>query len=58
MSYLQNWANQYDFVSFKTETTNDPNLVGTYTIVDQNNNKLTPEQSITINNSGFRIYIT
>lgn len=55
---LENWANRYDFVSYKTEATNDPTLIGTAKITDQNGSPLSLGQSITVNNSSYRINIT
>lgn len=53
---LQNWANRYDFVTFKTEMTNEPGLLNKkYVVVDQNNNEMKQGQEITVNNSSFNL---
>jgi penicillin-binding protein 1A len=58
-SEMEAWAGRYDFVTFKTETTEDVSLLNRrYRVFDQNGNELSPGQSINVNNSAFRITVT
>ena len=58
-SEMEAWAGRYDFVTFKTETTDDVSLLNRrYRVFDQNGNELSPGQSINVNNSAFRITVT
>ena len=58
-SDMESWANRYDFVSFKTEATSDPNLLAKrYRVVDQNNTELQQGASINVDNSAFRLTVT
>ena len=59
LSEMEEWASRYDFVSFKTETTKDANLLSQkYKVVDQKGNELKKGQNITVDNSSFRLYVT
>ena len=58
-SDVENWASRYDFVTYKTEMTNDPALLNRrFKAVDQSGNELSAGQSITVNNSSFKVTIT
>ena len=58
-SEMETWAQRYDFVTFKTEMTNEPGLLNKkYTVVDQNGNELKQGQSIMVNDSSFKLTVT
>ncbi len=59
LSEMEEWASRYDFVSFKTETTKDANLLSQkYKVVDQNGNELKKGQNVTVDNSSFKLRVT
>ncbi|MCR4633999.1 MAG: transglycosylase domain-containing protein [Erysipelotrichaceae bacterium] len=58
-SRMEEWSNQYDFITFKTEATSNHDLLNKkYKVTDQNGNELQQGTSITVDNSSFRLTVT